>query len=153
LPMAFGVATLATAVWIGRRWMRTAGASALAFLCAFGQWLSFHALELKHYSADAFFALLLPALAARALTPRRGADAPRARDDDRLFDTRIVVWWVVAAVAQWIANGGLFVAPVCALVLVLTAARRRGCRGAVTAGAPGLIWLACFAINYRITLA
>src|SRR5262245_51411590 len=43
LPMAFGVATLATAVWIGRRWMRTAGATALAFLCAFGQWLSFHA--------------------------------------------------------------------------------------------------------------
>ena len=62
VPMVFGVATLASALWIGRRWMSTAGATSLVFLCAMGQWVAFHALELKHYSADTCFGLLLPAL-------------------------------------------------------------------------------------------
>src|SRR5215468_1402440 len=55
VPLAFGVALLVVSVWVGRRWMAVAGATTLAFLCAAGQWVWFHALELKHYSADTCF--------------------------------------------------------------------------------------------------
>jgi hypothetical protein len=139
IPMLFGIATLATTVWIGRRWMTASGAASLAFLCAMGQWIPFHALELKHYSADICFGLFLPALAAWAV------ETGGAR--------RILVWWMAAAAAQWMSNGALFVAPACAIVIVLTVARRFGWREAVVAAAPGSIWLASFALNYRVTLA
>ena len=61
-PALFGIATLLCALLIGQRWMSPVGATAFALLCSFGQWLSFYAVELKHYSADAFGGLLLPAL-------------------------------------------------------------------------------------------
>jgi hypothetical protein len=70
----------------------TAGATTLVFLCAAGQWISFHALELKHYSADSCFGLLIPALAVWAIEK-----------------DRVLTWWIVAAVAQWFSNGALFV--------------------------------------------
>src|SRR5437667_5398037 len=41
VPLIFGLGTLATAVWIGRRWMGAIGPAVLALLCSFGQWLSF----------------------------------------------------------------------------------------------------------------
>ncbi|HEV3061020.1 MAG TPA: hypothetical protein VGY48_22425 [Vicinamibacterales bacterium] len=143
VPMFFGIATLATAVWVGRRWMTTVGAAMLVFLCAIGQWLPFHALELKHYSADACFGLLLPALALWVL---EGLDGSELRQ-------RLLVWWVVAAAGQWIANGALFVAPSCAVVLVLGVAWRRGLRAALVAASFGAIWLASFSLNYVVTLA
>ena len=141
LPMAFGIATLATATWIGRRWMSVWGAAALTFLCAFGQWLSFHALELKHYSADACFGLLLPALAVRA-----------TESDSSDFNRRITTWWLVAAASQWIANGALFVAPASAAVLMVVATRRYGVRSAIRAMRPAAIWLVSFAANYAVAL-
>jgi hypothetical protein len=143
IPLVFGVATLATAAGVGRRWMTAAGALSLVFLCAMGQWLSFHALELKHYSADACFGLLLPALAAWA-----------AEDDAEGVNRgrRVLVWWIVAAAAQWISNGALFVTPACALVLVLFTAKRFGWQASLRAAAPGCLWLASFALNYRVTL-
>jgi len=67
LPAAFGIATLVTAAWIGRRWMGVAGAALFVALCATGEWMVFFTLELKHYSADLFGALLIPALAAWAI--------------------------------------------------------------------------------------
>lgn len=143
LPMAFGVATLAAALWIGRRWMRVGGAAALAFLCAFGQWIAFHALELKHYSADVCFALLLPALAVR-VTEASGVLE---------FRRRALTWWIVAAAAQWISNGALFVTPLSALVLVCVAAQRFGRREAIRgAAAPVVLWLASFSANYAVAL-
>jgi hypothetical protein len=135
VPVAFGMATIGAALWIGRRWMTTAGASLLVLLCVFGQWVSFYALELKHYSADVCFALLLPALALRAIEKDRPA-----------------AWWTVAAAAQWFANGALFVAPACALVLIVSAWRRHGRRAAGFAAAPALLWLVSFAVNYQVTL-
>src|SRR5262245_8590138 len=99
-PFFFGVALLGVAVWVGSRWLTAAGASALVFLCAAGQGVSFYARELKHYSADTCFGLLLPALAVWAVE----------RD-------RVLVWWIVAALAQWFSNGALFVAPACVLVM------------------------------------
>ena len=143
IPLVFGMATLATASWIGRRWMTAAGALSLVFLCAMGQWVSFHALELKHYSADACFGLLLPALAAWAV----GKDAEGVNRR-----RRVLAWWIVAATAQWISNGALFVTPACAIVLVLFTARRFGWQEGMRAAMPGCLWLASFAVNYRVTL-
>jgi hypothetical protein len=144
VPMAFGLGTLGVALWIGRRWMTPLGAAALAFLCAVGQWLPFHALELKHYSADACLALLLPALGFWALE-RTG--------DEHVSRRRIAIWWMVAAASQWLANGALFAAPACAIVIVATAAYRGGWKFAAVAALPGLVWLASFAANYVVTLA
>src|SRR5262249_1181514 len=73
IPVLFGLAMLAAALWIGRRWLSTIGAATLVALCGFGLWLTFYILELKPYSADTFFALLLPALAARAVADGRRA--------------------------------------------------------------------------------
>ncbi len=129
LPVAFGIAFLVTAVWVGRRWMTSAGAISLTFLCAAGQWVSFYALELKHYSADTCFGLLLPALAAWAIE-----------------EDRVLTWWIVAAIAQWFSNGALFVAPACAVVIIVA----RGV--ALRAALPGFLWVASFTLNYIITL-
>jgi hypothetical protein len=71
VPVLFGIGTLLTAVWIGRRWMTPIGATILALLCGGGYWLMYYAVELKQFSADAFWALLLPALAAAAVSARR----------------------------------------------------------------------------------
>ena len=67
IPVLFGLGTLAVAVWVGRRWMTPLGAAILAALCSIGPWMVFFTLELKQYSADTCWALLLPALAAWAL--------------------------------------------------------------------------------------
>jgi hypothetical protein len=144
VPMFFGVATIAVAWWIGRRWMGLAAATALVFLCGAGQWLAFHALELKHYSADACFGLLLPALAAWAIEPPAGRAGVSRR--------RLLAWWTIAAAAQWVANGALFAAPACAAAMLIVAARRWGWRGALDVSIPGIVWLAAFAENYAISL-
>ena len=141
LPILFGIATLLTCLWIGRRWMSPIGAAALVVLCSFGQWLVFFTLELKHYSADGFFALWLPALAAWAL---EAADAGAVK-------RRIVGWWIAAAVGVWFANGAVFVAPACAVVLFVLCWRRGGSIAAWSVAA-GAIWLASFAVYYQLGL-
>ena len=40
-----------------------AGAAVLMLLCSIGQWFSHYPFEVKHYTSDIFWALLLPALA------------------------------------------------------------------------------------------
>ena len=47
LPAAFGVATVIAALYVGQRWLTTAGSTVLVLLCSLGQWISFHAVELK----------------------------------------------------------------------------------------------------------
>ena len=113
-PALFGIATLLCALMIGQRWMSPVGATAFALLCSFGQWLSFYAVELKHYSADAFGGLLLPALTVWVAE----ADA----DDIR---TRVAVWGAVVAVAHWFSIGALLVTPVCAALLTVVLTRSR----------------------------
>ena len=136
VPMACGVATLAVAVWIGRRWLGVLGAVSLVLLCSLGRWLTFYFLELKPYSADALFALWLPALAVLAVEDRRRA---------RLF-------WVIAAVGQWFANGALLAAPAAAAVLAISVWRRDGARAVPGVIAPGALWLALFALHYGLVL-
>jgi hypothetical protein len=143
VPMMFGVATLGGALWIGRRWLSPVGAASLVFLCAIGQWVAFHALELKHYSADTCFGLLLPALAVWAVEP--GAN-------DRSDPRRIVIWWTSAAIAQWFSNGALFAAPACAVVILAVEAARAGLHGVIRTALPGFLWLLSFGANYFVTL-
>jgi hypothetical protein len=137
----FGLGTLVTAVWIGRRWMSPVGAAILALLCSTGEWLVFFTLELKHYSADAFWALFLPALGAWALEADGSSNLTR----------RVAVWWTVAVVGQWFGNGALFVTPACAVVLFIEC-WRRGWRVALWTSIAGLAWLASFGLNYALVL-
>ena len=156
-PMLFGLAAIATALWIGRRWLNAAGASVLVLLCSFGQWITYFDVELKHYSADACLALILPALAAWVI--ELGADTAIEQGSDTgptrvgsPYVYRYMYWWGVAAIAQFFGNGALFVAPACAIVIVSIAMRRGGPRAALRAAVPGVLWLAAFAVNYTVTL-
>lgn len=142
LPMLMAVATLAAAWWVGRRWLGAAGATVLVVLFAFGEWVLYYALELKPYSGDVFFALWLPALAAWAL------EAPDARGRLR----RQALWWTGAALAQWVSNGAMLVAPGCALVLCLATWRLAGWPASWRFASLGVVWLASFALNYVVTL-
>ena len=165
LPVLFGVATIATAVWIGRRSMTAIGAAVLVILCACSQWLTFYFLELKSYSADAFFALLLPAVAAWSIEACEIKNAEFGIQNswrEFLIPTftflivkrtfRPAVFWIIAAIAQWLANGALFVTPACALMLAAMIARRDGWRSLVRFSAFGLVWLASFALNDAFVL-
>jgi hypothetical protein len=143
LTVLFGIGTLAAATWIGRRWLTPLGAVVLVSMCAFGEWIVFFTLELKHYSGDTFWALLLPALAAWSL---EHAENPRRANPS------IAMWWFVAAVGMWFGNGAVFVAPGCAVALVLVSWRRGGWRRACWSAVPSLVWFASFAADYTLVL-
>lgn len=142
VPAAFGAGTLAGAFWVGRRWMTPAGAFVFVLLFACGAWVSFFPLELKHYSADVFWALLLPGAAAWALEAAH-ADARRRR---------AIAWWLIAAAAHWLSNGGLLAAPGCAVVLFAATWLRHGAREAFSFALMGTIWLLSFAAYYYLSL-
>jgi hypothetical protein len=143
VPVVFGVCFMAASVWIGRRLMSPLGAALLAVLCCFGQWVTFHCLELKHYSADMFFSVLIPALAAWAIGAEPG--------DDKTTIHRAGVWWAVAAAGQWFSNGALLVTPACAIVL-LWVLWRRGWPIAWRVALIGTAWLVSFGIHYAVSL-
>jgi hypothetical protein len=140
LPVLFGIAAPWTAVWIGRRWMRPAGAATFVFLITFSIWLTFHDLELKPYSGDVWFGLLLPALAAGAIDEA----------SDRRFVALVRRWWGVAAIAQWCSNGALLVTPTTAAIVAGESARRRGWRGLWDNVAPGAAWVFMFGTHYAL---
>ncbi len=142
LPIAFGVCTLAVAMWIGRRWLTPFGAAILVALCSIAPWMVFFTLELKHYSADTCWALLLPALAAWAAETDSG---------DRAF-RRTATWWAAAAVGSWLSNGATFVVPACAALLVGRIWQQYGAREAAKAAALGLVWVMSFAAHYTLAL-
>ena len=142
LPTLFGLGTLGAAIWIGRRWMTPIGAAILAALCSIGPWLVFFTLELKQYSADACWALWLPALAAWATEATSRESAIR----------RSAVWWCVAAAGSWLSNGATFVAPACAMVLVGRAWQQYGLRHSARTALPGFLWLVSFGAHYTLAL-
>ena len=142
LPTLCGLGTLGVAIWIGRRWMTAAGAAILAALCAIGPWLVFFTLELKQYSADTCFALLLPALVAWATEGATREAVIR----------RATAWWITAAAGLWLSNGATFVAPACAMVLAGRSWQRYGWRDAVRVALPGFVWLASFGTHYVLAL-
>jgi hypothetical protein len=142
VPVLFGIATIVTAVWVGRRWMGRAAAAVFVFLCSFGVWVSHYRFEVKHYSADTLCGLLLPALAIWAI------ETDRSRDRIR----RTAIWWAAAAAGQWFANGALLVTPACALLLSGLIWRRDGRRAALISSLSGLIWLVSFGLHYELSL-
>jgi hypothetical protein len=150
LTILFGIGTLFTGLWIGRRWMSPAGATVLVLLCALGEWIVFFTLELKHYSSDTFWALFLPALAVWALEDQSGS--LKNPTMNTALPRRIAVWWIVAAIGQWFGNGALFVIPACAIVLCVERWRRAGLRAASWTALAGAPWLVSFALNYALVL-
>ena len=138
VPVVFGVVAITAAAWVGRRWMTVTGAVALVLLFSLGQYVFHYSLELKHYSGDIFFGLMLPALVMWAL------DADGAQDRLR----RAGFWWIVAVLGQWWAFGALFVTPACAVILWLALWRVDGWRSAAWFSVFGLGWLLSFALLY-----
>jgi hypothetical protein len=142
LPLLSGLATLAAALWIGRRWLGMVGTLCLVALVGTTQWLGFYVHQLKPYSGDVLWGLLLPALAAWA------ADT----NDPTEFRRRFRAWWLTAATAQWFALGALFVVPGCGAILLVLAWSRARPRELAHVIAPLLIWVVSFAALYLITL-
>lgn len=144
LPVLFGIATMWLAFWAGRRWMGPAGAAIFTLLCSFGLYLSFFPLEVKQYSGDAFFGLLLPAFAIWALEPVESGGVLRW--------PRLLAWWLVASAGQWLAGGALFAAPACVAVIFVVVLQRAGLRNALRAVMPGILLVASFSIHYWLSM-
>jgi hypothetical protein len=142
VPTLFGIATYVTALFIARRWLTWPAGLVFVLMCIFGHALSHYRVEVKHYTGDAFWALLLPALAVWATEGATAADRRR----------RITTWWMAAAAGLWLANGALLVAPACALLILATTLRRDGARDASRQAAWGFIWFASFVLHYSISL-
>ena len=143
IPLIFGIALLAAAVWVAMRWMGGVAAIALVAMLTVAEWLSHYTFELKHYSADAFWAFLLPALAAWALEPK---DAPSAAN------RRWLVWWMAAAVGQLFSNGAVLATPACAVVMFVVILHRGGVRLVLPFVAASAIWFAAFGAHYVLSL-
>lgn len=142
VPLLFGALSLAGAAWIAVRWLRAAAGLLLVALIAIGSWMSHYRFELKHYSADAFGALVLPAMAAWVAEAR----------DPVLMRWRWTRWWAAAALLQWVANGATFVVPGCAGILGVAVWLRHGARGAAVFAATGVLWGMSFAAHYALSL-
>jgi hypothetical protein len=143
LSVLFGIGTLTCATWVALRWMKPAGAALFVFLCGFAQWMNFYALEAKPYSTDAFWALLLPALAVWAT---------ETNQDVAVNLRRSLVWWITAIVGQWISYGAAFVAPACGVLLFAVAWQRSGFRRALFVALQGIPWLISFAAHYYLVM-
>jgi hypothetical protein len=141
IPVLFGIGTILVALWMAARWLGPIGGAVLVLLCVFGQHIAHYAFEAKHYTADVFWAALLPALAVWVIEG----------DDERTRIRRSFLWWIAAALGQFLANGGLLAAPGCALVLGISLLRR-GCRAAALFALSGLVFLAAFGLHYELSL-
>lgn len=139
IPLLFGIGTLVVAWLVGRRHLGTVGTITLVGLCSVNEALLRYSGEVKHYSADAFFALLLLGLAAWVV------DRPTIR--------RTVTWWAVAVVGSWLSMGAILVVPGFALVLFGVAVRRQGWWLAIRDTAlPGVPWLGSLGVLYALSL-
>jgi hypothetical protein len=142
VPLLFGAGTVAAAAWIGRRWLTPIGAFPFVLLCWIGATLSHYRFEVKHYAADVFFALLLPALAVWT------TEASSARGIAR----RQLAWAAAAGAGLWFGNGALFVAPGCLLWMLWSHARTRDLKGMTRLTVAGLVWFVFFAGHYALSL-
>lgn len=142
-PLLFGIALLVAAAWTAVRWMGAVSAVILVLMLTLGEWISHYTFELKHYSADTFWALLLPALAAWAL---------EHNDLDWRARRRWAVWWIVAAVGQLFGNGAMLVTPGCAVVMVAVILFRHGVRAVVPFLLASTVWFVTFAAHYLLSL-
>jgi hypothetical protein len=140
IPAFFGVATVLAAFFIGWRWLTPAGCTVLVVLCTLGQWVSFHALELKPYSADTFWGLFLPALAASAASAAASEGRGKA----------LAIWAAAAALGHWFSLGALLVLPACFVVLAMQV--RRNSDGVRLLAIAFSIVITSVAIHYFVSI-
>ncbi len=138
-PLAFGIGTIVVAWWIGRRWLGPVGAVVLTLLCAFTPQFLRYSDQVKQYTSDTFWVLMLVALAGWVL-------------DDPRRTRRPYVWWAVAALALWFSMAAVLVAPGLVLVLVGVWWRRHGWRAALAVALAGFGWLVSFGAHYLLAL-
>ncbi|HEY0872199.1 MAG TPA: hypothetical protein VGD94_01910 [Vicinamibacterales bacterium] len=141
-PLVAGAATVMTALWIAMRWLHPFPAAFFVLMTSIGQWMSHYRFELKHYSADTFSALLLPALAAWVVeTP-----------EDGTVERRWTRWWIVASLTQWISYGAVLATPLCAVLLAGAIYRRLGLRAVARFAVAAVVWLLSFGVHYGLSL-
>ena len=143
VPVLFSISTLCAAWWLAARRMTPIAGAVFVTLCGIGQWITFYGLEAKPYSADAFWALLLPTLALWSL---------ELNGEQQISLGRTGIWWIVAAIGQWFSFGAIFTTPGCALVLFAGAWRHSGKRTALLVAAQGLLWLFVFGAHYYLSI-
>lgn len=125
--------------WLAvRRVLGPVGTFVTVALFSINDYMVRYAAEVKQYSGDVFFVLLMIVLARWALT----APGPR----------RFVVWWAVAAGASLFSMGAILAMPGLALVLVGTAWWHGRWRLAWWASLPSVLWLVAFAPHYLLTM-
>jgi hypothetical protein len=139
VPLLFGLATLVVAWLVGRRWLGPVGAFSLVGLCAVNDALVRYSGQVKHYSADSFFVLLLVGLAGWVV------------EDPRSL-RRVTLWWLAAAAGAWMSMGAILTTPGLAAVILGTVWWRGRWADAARAVLPGLVWLAAFAAHYLLAL-
>jgi hypothetical protein len=144
MPVLFGVATLWVALWMAQRWMKPLAAGTFVLLCGTAQWMMHYALEAKPYSADAFWALTLSAVAIWAAEPTAGRPMSLARTG---------TWWSIAAIGQWFSFGATFATLGSGLVLCTISYRRAGSRLAAAIALQSLIFLIVFAAHYAWSIS
>ncbi|MEV4538539.1 hypothetical protein AB0J82_32645 [Asanoa sp. NPDC049518] len=140
LPLLAAIGTLVLAWWAGRRWLGPVGAVALVTSVATSAAAIRYAAEVKQYSGDLFWTMLL--LVATMVLLERPRSASRS----------YVLWWSLAALACLFSMGAMLATPVCAVVVVGVAWLRAGRRTGLLAAAPFLIWLAAFTLHYLASL-
>nr|MDT0661388.1 hypothetical protein [Micromonospora sp. DSM 115978] len=144
VPLAFGVGALAVAWLIGRRWLGPAGTFAVLSLLAVNAAMLRYSTEVKQYTGDVFWVLVLLGVALWVVEPAAGGPVR--------WSYRMVVWWTAAAVGCLFSMGAILAAPAIALVLAGAAVRRHGWPAVLRAAVAGVIWLAAFALHYWYAL-
>lgn len=137
--LVFGVAILVVAWWIGRRWLGQLGGAALVTMLAVNPSMVIYSEQLKHYSADVLWVLLLLTLAGLVV------EEPKSR-------RWIFGFWAVAAIGLWLSMGALLIVPGLALVLGCQALFRHGWRATLPHLPSGLGCAASFLLHYVLSL-
>ena len=144
LPLLAAIGTLVLGWLAGRRWLGPVGAVVLVGFLASNASLMRYSAEVKQYSGDLFWTMLL--LIATMLLVERSRPTPR----------QYLLWWSVAALASLFSMGAMLATPVFAVVVVVTAwlraGWRTGWREGLRAALPFLVWLAVFAAHYLLSL-
>jgi hypothetical protein len=140
LPLLAAIGTLVLAWLAGRRFLGPVGAVTLVTFVATSSAAIRYSAEVKQYSGDLFWTMLLLVATMVLLDKRR----PTARP--------YLLWWSLAAVACLFSMGAMLATPVFATVVVLTVRSRAGWRAGFRAAAPFLIWLAAFVVHYLASL-
>ncbi|MGH3429803.1 MAG: hypothetical protein ACRDQZ_19905, partial [Mycobacteriales bacterium] len=155
IPLVFGIASVFVAWWIGRRWFNVVGAFIFVGLVAVAPHLVYYSAEVKPYSVDVFFTLLMLAVAGTILDRLRTKvsvpeDAPGA--ERTVLRRRIWAWWIVGAIAGWFSLAAVQLILPVTILLVGVIWYRHGRAAALRTLLPGVIWLAVFALHFVLAI-